>query len=245
MPLVHIDTGRNFPEVLKFRDEFAESIWAQLIVGDMSDMIQQEKITDVPAGHTRHFLQWSANTVVIEENQFDAMAGGARRDEEKARAKERVFSHRDSFWTWDPKNQRAELWSIFNGRKRESEHFRVFPISNWTEQDIWLYILREKLALPSLYFAHERRIFERNKVLLDDETGFNTIRAGEESTLQTVRFRTIGDVDTTGAVVSTASSVEAILAEVETARSSERITRATDAHVGGSGMEEFKRNGWF
>lgn len=168
----------------------------------------------------------------MEKERFDAIGGGGRRDEEKARAKERIFSHRNIFGEWGPKNQRPELWDIFNGRHDEGEHFRVFPISNWTEQDIWTYIQREHISLPSLYFAHQRRVFDRRGVLLDDETGLNNRREKEIFAVKTVRFRTIGDVDTTGAVESTAASVLDILAEVSSARSSERITRATDGHEG-------------
>jgi sulfate adenylyltransferase subunit 2 len=243
-PLVHVDTGHNFPETMTYRDEYVASLGAELVVGSVQESIDTGRVVEEKGTNaSRNKLQTVTLLDTIEANQYDACLGGGRRDEEKARAKERFFSHRDEFGQWDPKNQRPELWNLFNGRKHEGEHFRVFPLSNFTEMDVWLYIQREKIPLPSLYFSHEREVFERNGSLLA-VTDFVTVQPGEKVEKKIVRFRTIGDATCTGAVESTASNLDDIIAEVAAARQTERGTRADDKRSE-TAMEDRKREGYF
>jgi sulfate adenylyltransferase subunit 2 len=243
-PLVHIDTGHNFDETIAFRDELVEKIGAQLVIGSVQEAIDNGLAQDEKGVHaTRNTAQIPTLIDTIEKNQFDAAMGGARRDEEKARAKERFFSHRDDFGQWDPKNQRPELWNLFNGKKKFGEHFRVFPISNWTEMDIWEYIKKEKIALPSLYFSHEREVIKRGDTLLANSP-FITLKPNEKVTTEIVRFRTIGDLTITGAVKSEASTLDHIIAEVAAARQTERGNRADDQRSEAA-MEERKKEGYF
>ena len=243
-PLVHIDTGHNFEETIQYRDELMDRIGARLVVGSVQEQIDQGKIRDeAGARATRNALQIPVLLDTIEENQYDAALGGARRDEEKARAKERFFSARTEFGEWDPKNQRPELWNIFNGRKHHGEHFRVFPLSNWTEMDIWQYIRLENIELPNLYFSHQREVFERDGTLLA-KTDFIQLLPEEKTETRTVRFRTIGDATCTGAVESEASSLEDIIAEVAAARVGERGGRADDKRSE-TAMEDRKKQGYF
>ncbi|UII22671.1 sulfate adenylyltransferase subunit CysD [Fulvivirga ligni] len=243
-PLVHIDTGHNFPETIQFRDDFVKEMGAELIVGSVQKSIDEGKVVEEKGFNaSRNGLQTVTLLETIESNKFDACLGGARRDEEKARAKERFFSHRDEFGQWDPKNQRPELWNIFNGKKHFGENFRVFPISNWTEMDVWQYILQEKIELPSLYFAHERDIFVRDNVIMA-ECDFIQQRDTEITEKRTVRFRTIGDMTCTGAVESSASTLEDIIEEVAAARSTERGTRSDDKRSEAA-MEDRKKQGYF
>jgi sulfate adenylyltransferase subunit 2 len=243
-PLVHIDTGHNFDETIAFRDELVQKIGAQLVIGSVQDAIENGLAQDETGVHaTRNTAQIPTLLDTIEKNKFDAAMGGARRDEEKARAKERFFSHRDDFGQWDPKNQRAELWNLFNGKKKFGEHFRVFPISNWTEMDIWEYIKKEKIALPSLYFSHEREVIKRGNTILANSS-FITLKPNEKVTKAIVRFRTIGDLTITGAVESQASTLDHIIAEVAAARETERGNRADDQRSEAA-MEERKKEGYF
>ncbi len=243
-PLVHIDTGHNFPETIAFRDKFIEELGAQLIVGSVQKSIDEGRVVEEKGiNASRNALQTVTLLDTIEEHQFDCAIGGARRDEEKARAKERFFSHRDEFGQWDPKNQRPELWNLFNGRKHIGEHFRVFPISNWTEMDIWQYILHEKIDIPSLYLAHEREVFVRNGVIMA-VTEFIQRREDEEVTVKKVRFRTIGDATCTGAVESDADTIEKIIEEVAAARETERGTRA-DEKRSEAAREDRREEGYF
>ncbi|MGK7389376.1 MAG: sulfate adenylyltransferase subunit CysD [Candidatus Cyclobacteriaceae bacterium M2_1C_046] len=243
-PLVHIDTGHNFPETIEFRDKFVKKLGAELIVGSVQESIDQGKsVEEKGFNASRNALQTVTLLDTVEKYKFDAAMGGARRDEEKARAKERFFSHRDEFGQWDPKNQRPELWNIFNGRKNYGETFRVFPISNWTEMDVWQYILMENIELPSLYFAHEREVFKRDGSYLTC-TDVIQQRETEKTEKKTVRFRTIGDMTCTGAVESTASTVEEIIAEVAATRTTERGTRADDKRSEAA-MEDRKKQGYF
>jgi sulfate adenylyltransferase subunit 2 len=243
-PHVHIDTGHNFPETIEFRDKYVTEIGADLIVGSVQESIDQGKaIEETGYNASRNVLQTVTLLDTIADQKFDAVIGGARRDEEKARAKERFFSHRDEFGQWDPKNQRPELWNIFNGKKRMGEHFRVFPISNWTEMDVWQYILSENISLPSLYFSHERDVFERDGVIMD-ACDFIPRRDTEKVEKRIVRFRTIGDATCTGAVMSAADSVEHIIEEVAAARTTERGTRADDKRSEAA-MEDRKKDGYF
>lgn len=243
-PLVHIDTGHNFEETITFRDELVEKIGARLVVGSVPEHIEQGKIRDESGPKaTRNGLQIPVLLDTIEENHYDAALGGARRDEEKARAKERFFSARTEFGEWDPKNQRPELWNIFNGRKHHGEHFRVFPLSNWTEMDIWQYIRLENIELPNLYFSHDREVFERDGTLLA-KTDFIQLLPEEKLETRTVRFRTIGDATCTGAVESGASTLEDIISEVAAARVGERGGRADDKRSE-TAMEDRKKQGYF
>ena len=243
-PLVHVDTGHNFPETITYRDEYVSRLGAELVVGLVQDSIDSGRVVEEKGiNASRNKLQTVTLLDTIEANQYDACLGGGRRDEEKARAKERFFSHRDEFGQWDPKNQRPELWNLFNGRKHEGEHFRVFPLSNFTEMDVWLYIQREKIPLPNLYFSHERDVFERNGSLLA-VTDFVTVQPGETVEKKVVRFRTIGDATCTGAVESTASTLGEIIDEVAAARQTERGTRADDKRSE-TAMEDRKREGYF
>jgi len=243
-PLVHIDTGHNFAETIAFRDAAVERLGVRLIVGSVQASIDAGKAEDETGpGASRNGIQSITLLDTIEEQGFDACIGGARRDEEKARAKERFFSHRDEFGQWDPKNQRPELWALFNGRKKPGENFRVFPLSNWTELDVWQYIKREALELPSLYFAHEREVFERQGVLLA-VTHFLSPAEGETVQTRRVRFRTIGDATCTGAVESDAATIDDIIDEVAAARITERGGRADDKRSEAA-MEDRKKQGYF
>jgi sulfate adenylyltransferase subunit 2 len=245
--LLHVDTGHNFPEAMTYRDWFVQEIGAQLVVGSVQKSIDEGRVQEEKGPYaSRNKLQTVTLLDTIEEHQFDACLGGGRRDEEKARAKERFFSHRDEFGQWDPKNQRPELWNIFNGRKHFGEHFRVFPLSNWTEMDIWQYIRQENIPLPSLYFSHKRKIIDRHGQLLDTETGFIPLLDEEKSQVKEmiIRFRTVGDATCTGAVPSTASTIDEIVAEVAAARQTERGTRADDKRSE-TAMEDRKKEGYF
>lgn len=243
-PLMHVDTGHNFPETIEFRDQFIEKIGATLIVASVQDSIDQGKVTEETGYNaSRNGLQTVTLLDAIESNKFDAAMGGARRDEEKARAKERFFSHRDEFGQWDPKKQRPELWNIFNGFKNFGENFRVFPISNWTEMDVWQYILAEKIELPSLYFAHDRDCFVRDGVIM---YASEVIPRKETETVEKmhIRFRTIGDMTCTGAVESDADDLEKIIDEVASTRTTERGTRSDDKRSEAA-MEDRKKQGYF
>ena len=243
-PLVHVDTGHNFPETIDYRDQFVEKFGAELIVGLVQDSINKGTATEETGPNaSRNALQSITLLETIEEKGLDAALGGGRRDEEKARAKERFFSHRDAFGQWDPKNQRPELWNLFNGRKSHGEHFRVFPLSNWTEMDVWQYLKKEGIELPSLYFSHEREIVERNGSLLAVSEFVQPIEK-ESSKNEVVRFRTIGDATCTGAVLSNASNLDEIIAEVAASRITERGTRADDKRSE-SAMEDRKKQGYF
>ena len=243
-PLVHIDTGHNFPETIEFRDDLVKRYQARLIVGSVQESIDQGRVKEETGPDaSRNALQTVTLLDTIKEHQLDAALGGGRRDEEKARAKERFFSHRDVFGQWDPKNQRPELWNLYNGRKNAGEHFRVFPLSNWTEMDVWQYISEEQIPIPNLYFAHKRRVFNRNGVILAD-TEFVTPQEGENVYEETVRFRTIGDATCTGAVISNASTMEEIIQEVAAARSTERGNRSDDKRSEAA-MEDRKKLGYF
>tara|TARA_R110001599_G_scaffold54056_2_gene150473 strand:+ start:1932 stop:2837 length:906 start_codon:yes stop_codon:yes gene_type:complete len=243
-PLVHIDTGHNFLETLKFRDELAKKIGVQVVVGSVQNSINKGRVKEEKGKDaSRNWLQIPTLLDTIEEHQFDALMGGARRDEEKARAKERFFSHRDDFGQWDPKNQRPELWNMFNGKKNTGEHFRIFPISNWTEMDVWQYILAENLEIPSLYIAHQRDVVWRNNTWLP-MSEFIQLREGEEVVNKQVRFRTLGDITITGAIESDADTLEKIVGEVAVARLTERGNRADDKRSETS-MEDRKKEGYF
>ncbi len=243
-PLVHVDTGHNFPETIQYRDEFAEKIGARLVVGSVQDSIDKGRVAEEKGPDaSRNRLQTTTLLDTIEEQQFDAVLGGGRRDEEKARAKERFFSHRDDFGQWDPKNQRPELWNLFNGRMHPGEHFRVFPLSNFTEMDIWMYMKREGIVLPSLYYAHERDTIVRNGTILA-VSEFVQPREGEEVVNRRIRFRTMGDATITGAVESDADTMEKIIEEVAAARQTERGNRADDKRSETS-MEDRKKEGYF
>ena len=243
-PLRHIDTGHNFDETIRFRDEFATSLGCDLRVASVQDSIDQGRVTEETGPlASRNALQTVTLLDGLRDLRADAAIGGARRDEEKARAKERFFSHRDRFGQWDPKNQRPELWSLYNGRKQQGEHFRVFPISNWTEMDIWQYIAMEEIPMPSLYFAHEREVFLRDGIYLA-KTDFISLMDHERLERRVVRFRTIGDATCTGAVVSGASSVEEIIVETAAARVTERGGRSDDKRSEAA-MEDRKKVGYF
>lgn len=242
--LLHIDTGHNFQETIQFRDDLVAKYDLKLVVGSVEDAIRSGKLREETGiGASRNYLQTHVLLESIESGQYDAAIGGGRRDEEKARAKERFFSHRDEFGQWDPKNQRPELWNLFNGRKGMGEHFRVFPISNWTELDVWQYIEMENIPLPSLYFAHKRKVFERDGMLLADSP--YVPRAESEPLLEmTVRCRTIGDISCTGLWRSEANSISEIIEEVAVARVTERGGRADDRRSE-TAMEDRKKEGYF
>ncbi len=243
-PLVHIDTGHNFEETLIFRDALCEKIGARLIVGSVQETIDQGRVTEETGYNaSRNLLQTTTLLDTIEKYKFDAAIGGGRRDEEKARAKERFFSHRDEFGQWDPKNQRPELWNIFNGRKQVGEHFRVFPISNWTEMDIWQYIYLENIEIPDLYYTHERDVFNRDGVWLSDAPFMNK-RPNEVVERKRVRCRTIGDISCTGLTLSSANSLEDIIQEIAATRITERGGRADDLRSDAA-MEDRKKEGYF
>ena len=244
-PVMHVDTGHNFDEVIEFRDRTVEQLGVRLIVAYVQDDINAGRVVeDTGPGASRNRLQTTTLLRAIAENRFGAVFGGARRDEEKARAKERVFSFRDEFGQWDPRNQRPELWNLYNGRHRKGENIRVFPLSNWTELDIWSYIRDNDIELPSLYYAHRRRVIERDGMLLADtrflerlesETPFDTV----------VRFRTIGDATCTGCVESIAATPDAVVAEVAAARLTERGATRADDRISEAGMEDRKKEGYF
>jgi sulfate adenylyltransferase subunit 2 len=243
-PLMHIDTGHNFPETIEFRDKLVEENGLELIVGYVQDSIDKGRVKEETGPEaSRNALQTVTLLDTLKEHQVDAALGGGRRDEEKARAKERFFSHRDSFGQWDPKNQRPELWNNFNGRKNPGESFRVFPLSNWTEMDVWQYIAQEEIEIPSLYFSHNRKVFNRRGVWLAD-TEYVNRREDEELETKTVRFRTIGDATCTGAVLSDASNIKEIIDEVASARQTERGNRHDDKRSE-TAMEDRKRLGYF
>jgi len=243
-PLLHIDTGHNFPETIAFRDKLVDKLGVRLIVGSVDEAISSGLVVEEKGfDASRNGLQTAVLLDELEKGQFDAALGGARRDEEKARAKERFFSHRDDFGQWDPKNQRPELWNLFNGKKNMGEHFRVFPISNWTELDVWQYLAMEKVELPSLYFAHERPVFERHGTLLADSDFMNK-RDTEVPKMMQVRCRTIGDMTCTGVWESSATSIEEIIEEVATTRMTERGGR-TDDKRSETAMEDRKKHGYF
>ncbi|MEC8738995.1 MAG: sulfate adenylyltransferase subunit CysD [Bacteroidota bacterium] len=243
-PLVHIDTGHNFKETIDFRDYLVKKLGVQLVVGSVQKSIDDGKVTEESGiNASRKKLQTTTLLDTIEEQKFDACMGGARRDEEKARAKERFFSHRDEFGQWNPKDQRPEIWTLLNGKKNFGEHFRVFPISNWTEMDIWQYIKNESIELPSLYFSHTRDTIVRNDTILA-VTEFIQVRENEKIKKRTVRFRTMGDATITGAIESEASSYEQIINEVAATRTTERGGRADDKRSE-TAMEDRKKEGYF
>ena len=242
--LVHVDTGHNFAETLEFRDRYVKQIGAELIVGSVQDSINRGTAQEEqsPLGN-RNRIQSVTLLETIDRERIDCLMGGGRRDEEKARAKERFFSHRDAFGQWDPKNQRPELWNLFNGAKQPGEHFRVFPISNWTEMNVWHYIRQEGIELPSLYFAAPRQVIWRNGSWLP-VSDFTTLRAGEVPITKTIRFRTLGDITITGGIESDADTLDSVIAEVETLRQTERGNREDDKRSESS-MEERKKQGYF
>jgi sulfate adenylyltransferase subunit 2 len=244
-PVVHIDTGHNFPEVLDFRDRRVAELGVRLVVGSVQESIDSGRaVEETGRWASRNRLQTVTLLDTIEQQRYDALFGGARRDEEKARAKERVFSFRDEFGQWDPKNQRPELWSLYNTKIRRGEHIRVFPLSNWTELDIWAYIEREHLEIPSIYFAHERDVFERDGILLADNP--HVTRGDDEELFRTtVRYRTVGDMTCTGAVASTAATVPEVIAEVAATRITERGQTRADDRASEAAMEDRKREGYF
>jgi sulfate adenylyltransferase subunit 2 len=244
-PVMHVDTGHNFAEVLDYRDRRVAELGVRLVVASVQDAIDAGRVVDETGPRaSRNRIQTVLLLEAIEEHRFDAVFGGARRDEEKARAKERVFSFRDDFGQWDPKNQRPELWSLYNGRHRKGEHIRVFPLSNWTELDIWQYVAAEGVELPTIYFAHSRRVFQRDGMWLA-ESPWVTLLDGEEVEERTVRFRTVGDATCTGAVESAAASVEAIIEETAVTRITERGATRADDRISEAGMEDRKREGYF
>jgi sulfate adenylyltransferase subunit 2 len=243
-PLLHIDTGHNFPETITFRDAYAAQLGYELLVASVQESIDAGRAQEETGpGASRNVLQTVTLLDALASLKADAAIGGARRDEEKARAKERMFSHRDRFGQWDPKNQRPELWNLYNGRKLPGEHFRIFPISNWTEMDIWQYIAHERIPMPSLYFSHERDVFLRDGIYLA-ATDFLAAGAGEVVERRTVRFRTIGDATCTGAILSTAGTVDEIIGETAAARVTERGGRSDDRRSDAA-MEDRKRVGYF
>jgi len=243
-PFLHVDTGHNFPETLSYRDRFVDELGAKLVVASVQEAIDAGKVKEETGPRaSRNALQTTVLLEALEEGGFDAAMGGGRRDEEKARAKERFFSHRNEFGEWDPKNQRPELWNLFNGRKHFGEHFRVFPLSNWTEMDIWQYCAAEKIELPDLYFSHQRYCITRDGVVMA-ATQFLQLLPDETPEPMTVRFRTIGDATCTGATLSAAGDISDIIAEVAAARQTERGTRADDKRSE-TAMEDRKKQGYF
>jgi len=244
-PVMHVDTGHNFPEVIEFRDRLVEQVGERLIVASVQESIDQGRaVEETGPRASRNRLQTVTLLDAIERHGFDAAFGGARRDEERARAKERIFSFRDDFGQWDPKAQRPELWQLYNGRVRKGEHVRVFPISNWTELDVWQYIEREQLELPPIYFAHERPVFARDGMLYA-ASDFVTLMDGEEVFNETVRYRTVGDMTCTGAVASTAATLEEVVAEIAATDITERGQTRADDRVTEAAMEDRKREGYF
>ncbi len=244
-PVLHIDTGHNFPEALDFRDRRMDELGERLIVAKVQDSVDSGRAVDEAGPRaTRNRMQTVTLLDAIAHHGFDAAFGGARRDEDRARAKERIVSHRDEFGQWEPRNQRPELWSLYNTRIRVGEHVRVFPISNWTELDVWHYIAAEKLALPSIYFAHEREVFERDGMLYAVGP-YVTLMDGESPFLETVRFRTVGDMTVTGAVKSTAATLDEIITETAATRLTERGATRADDRFSEAAMEDRKREGYF
>jgi sulfate adenylyltransferase subunit 2 len=244
-PIMHVDTGHNFPEAVEFRDRRVAELGERLIVASVEDSIAQGRVVEETGPRaSRNRLQTTTLLDAIAEYGFDAAFGGARRDEEKARAKERFFSFRDEFGQWDPKNQRPELWSLYNGRIRKGEHIRAFPISNWTELDVWQYLRREDLEIPSIYFSHTREVFERDGMLLSTAP-FMTLLPGEVAEQRVVRYRTVGDMSCTGAVESTASTIDAIIDEVAASRITERGATRADDRFTEAAMEDRKKEGYF
>ena len=243
-PLLHIDTGHNFEEAIEYRDKLVKELGVQLVVGSVQESIDTGRVVEEQGfSASRNLLQTVTLLDTIEKYKFDAAMGGGRRDEEKARAKERFFSHRDEFGQWDPKNQRPELWNVFNGRKRIGEHFRVFPISNWTEMDVWQYIYKENIPLPSIYFTHKREVFMRDGAWLANAP-FMKLKPSEKIETKIVRCRTIGDVSCTGLNLSTANSLEEIIDEIAATRVTERGSRADDMRSEAA-MEDRKKEGYF
>lgn len=243
-PLLHIDTGHNFPETIEFRDNFVKKIGTTLIVGSVEESIRKGRVQDETGiGASRNVLQTVTLLDTIEEYKFDAALGGGRRDEEKARAKERFFSHRDEFGQWNPKNQRPELWNLFNGRKKRGEHFRVFPLSNWTELDVWLYIAKENIEIPSIYFTHQREVFYRDGIWYA-VAPFMKMKDTEKIEIKNVRCRTVGDITCTGLILSEAKTIDDIIYEVATTRITERGNRADDKRSEAA-MEDRKIEGYF
>ncbi|MFT4781238.1 MAG: sulfate adenylyltransferase subunit 2 [Psychroserpens sp.] len=243
-PLMHVDTGHNFPETIQFRDDVIKNLGLQLIVGSVQEAIDDGRVSEEKGkSATRNVLQITTLLDAIESNKIDCAIGGGRRDEEKARAKERFFSHRDDFGQWDPKNQRPELWNIFNGRHFEGEHFRAFPISNWTEMDVWNYIKRENIAIPSLYYAHEREVVWRQESWIPNSK-FLVLEDHEEVVIKKIRFRTLGDITITGGIMSDADTLDKIADEVSGMRQTERGNRSDDKRSE-SAMEDRKRQGYF
>jgi sulfate adenylyltransferase subunit 2 len=244
-PIMHVDTGHNFPEVIAFRDRIISSLGERLIVANVQDSIDAGRVAEETGPRaSRNRLQTTTLLDAIEEHGFDAAFGGARRDEERARAKERVFSFRDDFGQWDPKRQRPELWALYNARIRKGEHVRVFPISNWTELDVWQYIAAEGLEMPSIYFAHEREVFSRDGMLYAANE-FIELMDGEEPFHESVRYRTVGDMTCTGAVRSTATTLEEVVTEIAATRITERGETRADDRVTEAAMEDRKREGYF
>ena len=244
-PVMHIDTGHNFPEVLEFRDRRVEELGERLIVASVQESIDRGRVReDTGPRASRNVLQTVTLLDAIAEHQFDAVFGGARRDEERARAKERVVSHRDEFGQWDPKNQRPELWSLYNGRRRAGEHMRVFPLSNWTELDVWQYVAADGVELPSIYYAHRREVFRRDGMLMAIGP-YLPNQAGEEPFEATVRFRTVGDMSCTAAVESSASTADEIVVEIAASRITERGETRADDRFSEAAMEDRKREGYF
>ncbi|NER11553.1 sulfate adenylyltransferase subunit 2 [Muriicola jejuensis] len=242
--LMHVDTGHNFPETIAFRDKLINELGVQLIVGSVQDSIDQGRVAEEKGkSATRNALQITTLLDAIEEHKIDCAIGGGRRDEEKARAKERFFSHRDDFGQWDPKNQRPELWNLFNGKYFEGEHFRVFPISNWTEMDVWNYILQEQIEIPSLYLAHEREVVWRNHSWIPNSE-FLTLDPREKIVTKKIRFRTLGDITITGGIESEADTLEKIVQEVSAMRQTERGNRSDDKRSENA-MEDRKKMGYF
>ena len=244
-PVMHVDTGHNFPEVVEFRDRRVAELGERLIVARVQDSIDRGRVVEQTGPRaSRNQLQTTTLLDAIEEHGFDAAIGGARRDEERARAKERVFSFRDDFGQWNPRAQRPELWNLYNARIRKGEHVRVFPISNWTELDVWQYVAREELELPSIYFAHERQVFRRDGMLYACSEHVERL-PDEECFAASVRFRTVGDMTCTGGVLSTARTLEEVVAEIATTRVTERGETRADDRVGEAAMEDRKRVGYF
>jgi sulfate adenylyltransferase subunit 2 len=245
-PVLHVDTGHNFPEVMEFRDRRLAELGVRLEVASVPEALESGRVRERP-GQSRNQLQSVPLLDAVARHRFGALFGGARRDEDKARAKERVVSVRDEFGSWDPKAQRPELWSLYNVRRTPEEHLRVFPLSNWTELDIWAYILREKIEVPSIYYSHARRVVERDAMLLavDAVPGAVTLRRGEEPREEIVRYRTVGDASCTGAVRSSAADPEAVFAEVAASSLTERGATRADDRVSDSAMEDRKREGYF
>jgi sulfate adenylyltransferase subunit 2 len=244
-PVMHVDTGHNFPEVLDYRDRRVAELGVRLVVASVQASIDSGRVVEETGPRaSRNRLQTVTLLDAIQEHAFDSVFGGGRRDEEKARAKERVFSFRDDFGQWDPKNQRPEIWNLYNGRHRKGEHIRVFPISNWTELDIWQYIADEGIEVPSIYFAHRRRVFRRDGMWLA-ESPFVTLMPGEEISEMTVRYRTVGDMSCTGAVESAAANADEIIAEVAASRVTERGATRADDKFTEAAMEDRKKEGYF